>query len=318
MRAYLIKRLGTNIFVFFGITILVYFLSTMAPGSPEQQYLSLDATTEDIAKVRSQLGLDQPVYIQYLKWSLRMFHGDLGYSFRSGTQVIPLISGALKGTLLTGALSLGFALLVAVPLGIFFACKPHLKINVIVSGFFYAGSAIPNFFIGMVLIYIFSVRLKIMPASGMHSSAWDTSIGDMLWHLALPILVISANITGILLKQVRESMLEVFNEEFVKMARAKGLSEARVILGYVIRNAIIPIVTTIGLTIPSLLSGSIFAETLFSLPGIGKLMMTSILSRDYPVIMGLAVFIALVVLALNFALDILYGYLDPRIRYGKL
>jgi peptide/nickel transport system permease protein len=310
MKKYIGRRLLINFFLFFCITFLVYLMSLLAPGSPEEQYRTSTSTPEDLARIRAYLGLDRPVYVQYFSWLFRMLRGDLGNSFRVSGPVMALVVQALGPTMLLSGLSLLVAVLIALPLGALAAYKPYSAADHIASAIAYAGIAVPGFFIGLVLIYLFSIRLGVLPTGGMY----DNNGHGLARHLVMPVSIVSFGMLGIFLKQTRSSMLEVFNEEYIKMARAKGLSELTVILGYVVRNAAIPVVTSIGLSIPVLISGAVIVEQLFSLPGMGKLMMQSILARDYPVVMAVAVFIALFVLALNLMLDIIYGILDPRIR----
>jgi peptide/nickel transport system permease protein len=313
MGKYITRRLLVNILLFFAITFLVYALSLLSPGSPEEQYRTSNSTPEDLMRIRVYLGLDKPIHVQYFRWLVRMFHGNLGNSFRVNGPVIVLISQAMGPTLLLAALSLLTATAVALPLGALSAYKPYSVIDHIASAISYTGIAVPGFFIGLVLIYIFSVKLSLLPTSGMYNRDGT----GLLRHMILPVSVVSFGLIGIFLKQTRSSMLEVFNEEYIKMARAKGLPEFQVVMGYVVRNAAIPVVTSIGLSIPVLISGAVIVEQLFSLPGLGKLMMQSILFRDYPVVMAIAVFISLVVLGLNLILDIIYGILDPRIRQER-
>jgi peptide/nickel transport system permease protein len=308
--------MAISIFVFFGLTFLVYLLSVLAPGSPVDQFVDSSLTSaEDVARIKAHLGLDQPIPIQYAKWVGRIFSGELGFSFRTGGPVFSLIQSTLLPTLALTFSALFLSLLIAVPLGIMSAYKPGSVWDHLATFFSYIGAAVPSFFIGMVFINIFAVRLNWTPAGGMFSSAGDHGLVDYIHHLILPMTVSALGTTGIFLRQIRGSMLEVFNEEYVRMARAKGLSEWKVVLSYVLRNSSIPVITAISMSIPHMLGGAVIVEQLFSYPGIGKLLMLSIMSRDYPVIMAISVFIAIVVLLINIVLDIVYGYLDPRIRY---
>jgi peptide/nickel transport system permease protein len=314
MAQFLLKRLVISVFVFFAVTFLVYLLSSLAPGSPVDQYITVETTEDDIAILRESMGLDKPIPVQYLKWLTRMVKGDFGKSYRIKTPVITLIRNALPYTIGIASTSMILALLIAVPLGAISAYKPYSIWDHIASVLSFLGTAIPNFFIGLVFIYFFSVRLGILPSSGLHSKN-GTGLFDLVWHLIQPVLIVAIRVTGIYIKQIRGSMLEVMNEEFIKMARAKGLRERKILFGYVIRNASIPMLTAIGLSIPAMLSGSVIVEQLFALPGLGQLLTHAVQARDYPIIMAVAMFISLVVLVLNLLLDILYGFLDPRIRY---
>jgi peptide/nickel transport system permease protein len=315
MKKYLAKRLLISVIVFFGITFLVYLLSNLTPGSPVDQYITPETRPEDIERIRAYLGLNQPMIVRYVKWLWRMIQGDLGHSFRTSSPALTLIAERVGPTLLLAASSLVLSLLIAIPLGVLSAYKPYTVWDYVASGLSYLGAAVPNFFIGLIGIYIFSVKLGLLPTGSMYTSGGAKTFADLAWHMTLPVLVISVGNVGIFLRQTRSSMLESLNEEYVRMARAKGLRERKVIFGHVLRNASIPIVTSISLMIPYLISGTVVVEQIFTLPGLGNLLMQSIMARDYPVIMAVTVFIALVVLGVNIAQDIIYGCLDPRIRY---
>jgi peptide/nickel transport system permease protein len=317
MKRYLLKRLAISVFIFFALTFFVFLLSNLAPGSPVQQYISPDFTEADIRRMEEYLGLDQPLYLRYFTWLLRMLAGDLGNSYRAKTPVTGLIAASLGPTAILASFSLAVAVAVAVPLGMISAARPGSVWDHAASALAYVGSAVPRFFIGLTAVYVFSVKLGVLPTGGLHSPSGGGGLGDSALHLVLPVFVVSFGLTGVFIRQTRGGMLEVYNEEYVKMARAKGLRERSVIFGFVLRNALIPIVTTIGLAVPTLLSGTVVAEQLFSLPGIGKLLMQAVAARDYPVIMGVAMFLSVTVLAVNLLLDVLYGLLDPHIRLAK-
>lgn len=300
------------------MTFLVYLLTSLAPGDPISSYLTPDITPEAIAELRRYLGLDSPMMIRYFKWLSRMLVGDLGNSYIQKAPVIGLIAKSLPFTLRLGLTSLLVALAVALPLGAISAYKPNSIWDHISSVLAYIGTAIPGFFIGLVLVYTFAVKLHLLPTGGLTSKSGGGGFGDIVLHMILPIAVTSFGILGVFIKQIRGSMLEVTNEEYIKMARAKGMSEFKVITGFVLRNALIPIVTSVGLAIPNLLSGAVVAEQLFSLPGIGKLLMQAVNGRDYPIILGVTMYICVIVLVINLALDVIYGFLDPRIRIGRV
>jgi peptide/nickel transport system permease protein len=314
---YLFKRLAVSVLIFFALTFFVFTLSSLAPGSPVDSYVTPQSTPEDIAHMEEYLGLNDPIPVQYGKWLGRMLTGDLGNSYRAKMPVQSLIASALEPTLVLISFALLVALLAAVPLGVLSAIKPYSIWDHIASAMAYVGAAVPRFLIGLIAVFIFAVQLKILPATGLYSAAGDGDLLDRIQHLVLPVFVVSFGIFGVFVRQMRSSMLEVWNEEYVKLARAKGLSERQVILGFVLRNALIPVVTTVGLAIPALLSGTVIAEQLFALPGIGKLLLQAVTGRDYPVVMGVAMFLSVVVLVVNLLLDLIYGLLDPRIRLAK-
>jgi peptide/nickel transport system permease protein len=317
MSRYLLKRSAISILIFFALTFFVFTLSSLAPGSPVDSYITPQSTPEDIAHMESYLGLDDPVPVRYAKWLGRMLTGDLGNSYRAKMPVQGLIADALGPTIVLTGTALLVALLAAVPLGVLSAVKPYSFWDRAANVMAYVGAAVPRFFVGLVVVFIFAVQLKVLPATGLYSAAGDGNLLDRMQHLILPVFVVAFGIFGVFVRQMRSSMLEVWNEEYVKLARAKGLAEWRVISGFVLRNALIPVVTTVGLAIPALLSGTVVAEQLFALPGIGKLLLQAVTGRDYPVVMGVAMFLSVVVLAVNLLLDIIYGLLDPRIRLAK-
>lgn len=315
MAKYLWKRLLISIVVFFGITILVYGLSNLAPGSPVDMYISPEMTAEDLAALRESMGLNQPVYVQYMKWLGQLFQGNMGYSYRTKEAVLPMITERLGPTLLITVTSVVLALCIAIPLGTLAAYKPYSAWDYLSSGLSLTGVAIPSFFAAVVLIYIFCVKLGVLPNSGMYDSASSPNLPSLLRHMILPVAVLTFQQVGNFIRQTRNSMLEVFEEDYVTMARAKGLNERQVVFGHVMRNALIPIVTAVGMSVPFLIGGAVLVEKIFSWPGLGSLMVQSINYKDYPTIMGITVFISITVLMCNILVDIIYGILDPRIRY---
>lgn len=317
MTKYIIKRLLTAILTFIGITILVYFLSSLAPGSPlEILYSDPNASEESMAKMEEKLGLDQPVYIQYLRWLGELFQGNMGTSYRTSHPVWSDITERIGPTLILTFSSLAFSILIAIPLGIMSAYKPYSLWDYVSSGLSFIGAAMPNFFAGLVLVYLLAVKLKWFPSSGMYDSSGTRTAGMMIHHMILPMLVLSIQQVGSLIRQTRGSMLEVLQDDYVRTARAKGCLEPRVLIVHVLRNGLTPIVTKIGSMLPFLVGGAVVTEQIFAWPGLGSLMVLSINSRDYPVIMGITVFIAIAVLVGNIIIDLIYGLLDPRIRYN--
>ncbi len=316
MGRYLQKRLLVVVITFFGITVLVYFLSTLAPGSPlEMLFFDPNATAESMQMVEERLGLDQPFYIQYFHWVRELFKGNLGVSYRTGQPVIEDIMERIGPSLLLTVSSLIFSLCIAIPLGVLSAFKPYSLWDYISSGISFAGAAIPNFFAGLILIYLLSIKLQLFPSGGMYDSSGIQSAGILLRHMFLPMLVLSVQQVGSLIRQTRGSMLEVLNEGYIRTARAKGCLEGRVLFKHALRNGFSPVLTRIGMMIPFLAGGAVVTEQIFSWPGLGSLMVLSINSRDYPVIMGITVFIAMAVLIGNLLIDLIYGVLDPRVSH---
>jgi peptide/nickel transport system permease protein len=255
------------------------------------------------------------VIVQYYHWLVNLLHGDLGYSFTSQKAVIDLIGERIGATLLLAGCSILFSMLIALPLGVMAASKPKSKRDYASSFVSFFMMASPNFFVGLILIYFLSVKLKLLPSSGMYDSSGTKTIGMLLRHMILPCLVLSFQQIGNWFRQMRGSMLEVMTEEYIRTARAKGLGKWQVIRMYGLKNAFIPVLTVIGMSVPGLVGGAVVTEQLFGWQGLGTLMITAINGRDYPVIMGTTVVIALIVLGVNLLTDLAYGFLDPRISY---
>lgn len=317
MTNYIIRRTALAVITFFGITILVYFMSTLAPGSPLDALLADPGMTkEEIARRSAELGLDQPVYIQYLSWLKEFLHGNMGFSYTSYRPVSDMITERIGATLSLTVTAILLSYLVGIPLGLISALKPYSLRDYYVSTAAFVMTGVPGFFLGMILIYIFAVKLKLLPFGGMYDSSGSHSIGVVIRHLILPAAAIAIPEIGKVMRHVRSNMLEVMNEDYVRTARAKGVRESAVVIVHAFRNTLIPIVTVLSGSIPFMIGGSVVVEKVFGWPGLGTLMINSITSRDYPVIMGISVVIAIVVLVTNLLVDILYAYLDPRITYN--
>ncbi len=318
MRAsYVFKRLLTAVPTFLGITVLVYILASMTPSSPlEILFNDPYATPEEMARKSRELGLDQPVIVQYFHWLGQLLIGNMGTSIRTNLSVMQMIGERLMPTLaLTGSAML-ITLVVSLPLGVMAAYKPYTRWDYVSSGLSFVGSAMPNFFAGLVLIYLFCIVFRIFPTSGMYDNSGVRTLPMFLHHLALPSFVLAIQLIGSLIRQCRGSMLEVLQDDYVRTARAKGLGEKDVLIRHALRNAWIPLVSWFSTQIPFLIGGAVVTEQIFGWPGLGSLMVQSINARDYPVIMGVSVVIAVVVLLGNLLVDLIYGLLDPRISYN--
>lgn len=313
---YIIKRLLTAIPTFLGITVLVYVVASMAPSSPlEILFNDPMATKAEMEEMSRKLGLDQPVIIQYLRWLAELLRGNLGTSIRTNGQVTAMILERVGPTLILTGTAMLLTAVIGLPLGIMSAYKPYSKWDYVSSGFSFIGSAMPNFFAALVLIYLLCVKVKVFPTSGMYDTSGMKTLPMFLHHLVLPSVVLAIQQIGSLIRQCRGSMLEVLQDDYVRTARAKGLRERPVLISHALRNAWIPLVTWFGMQIPFLIGGAVVTEQIFGWPGLGTLMVQSINARDYPVIMGITVFIAVAVLVGNLIVDLIYGLLDPRIRY---
>ena len=316
MSKYIGKRLLEIIPTFLLITVIVYTLSSIAPGNPVDLIKAggADLTPEAEAQLISYYGLDKPVFIRYLYWLGHILQGDFGLSSRTNMAVGSLIFERLGPTLLLTGTSFVIAFLLSVVLGIMAAAKPHSAWDHLSSFLAFSGVAVPNFLIALTLVYFFAVRWGLLPALGMYSFSGEKSAADLLRHMALPCTVIVLQIIGIFIKETRGSMLDVMHEEYITAARAKGISETAVILRHVFRNALIPVVSCVTLVIPYLAGGAVVTEQIFGWPGMGNLLVLSISQRDYNVIMGITVLISAVVLIANLLVDLVYARLDPRIQ----
>ena len=316
MFRYILKRLLYAIPVFLGITFVIYTLINLAPGGPLSVLAaSGEMSLSDLEALKISMGLDKPIVIRYFIWLGDLFHGDFGISYRTSQEVSLMISQRIMPSLMLTGTGILAAMLVVVPLGIISAYKPNSVWDHISTFISFIGASVPNFFLSLLLIYVLAVKLKWFPTSGMQSSGMSGNLLDLLHHLALPAFVCGIQPIGNYIKQTRSSVLEVLNEEYIKTARSKGLTNVVIVLKHAFRNALIPIVTTISLSIPFLIGGAVVTEQIFAWPGIGSLMITAITSRDYPVIMGVAVLICGVVLVANLILDLIYAALDPRIKF---
>ena len=303
MFKYVCKRLLYAIPVFLGITFAVYALINLAPGGPLAILASSgEMSLSDLEALKVSLGLDKPLIVRYFLWLGGLFQGDLGTSYRTSQEVGMMIAQRIRPSLLlTGTGILG-AILIGIPLGILSAYKPNSAWDHLGSFVSFIGASFPSFFLSLLLIYALAVKL---------------SLGDLLHHLALPAFVCGIQPIGNYIKQTRSSVMEVLNEEYIKTARSKGLTNTVVVIKHAFRNALIPVVTTVSLSIPFLVGGAVVVEQIFAWPGIGSLMITSIQSRDYPVIMGTTVFLASFIILMNMVVDILYKIADPRINLTK-
>ena len=316
MFRYILQRLLYAIPVFLGITFVIYTLINLAPGGPLSVLAaSGEMSLSDLEALKISMGLDKPIVIRYFIWLGDLLHGDFGISYRTSQEVSLMISQRIMPSLMLTGTGILAAMLVGVPLGIISAYKPNSVWDHISTFISFIGASVPNFFLSLLLIYVLAVKLKWFPTSGMQSSGMSGNLLDLLHHLALPAFVCGIQPIGNYIKQTRSSVLEVLNEEYIKTARSKGLTNVVIVLKHAFRNALIPIVTTISLSIPFLIGGAVVTEQIFAWPGIGSLMITAITSRDYPVIMGVAVLICGVVLVANLILDLIYAALDPRIKF---
>ncbi|NKE69222.1 nickel ABC transporter permease [Candidatus Manganitrophus noduliformans] len=305
MARFLIRRLLWSGPVLLGVLTLVFFLIHLIPGDPIDVMLGERAAEADRAALREALHLDDPILTQYGRFLAGVARGDLGRSLTSQRPVAGLILARYPATLQLAAAALLLSLSIALPLGILSAVRPRTAVDAGGLLFSLFGVSMPTFWLGPLLIILFSLKLDWLPVSGRHGIA----------SLVLPALTLGLGMSAILVRMTRSSLLEIFPKEFVLAARAKGLPERRVILRHALRNALIPLLTVVGLQIGALLTGSIITETIFSWPGLGRLTIQAIQSRDYPLVQGCILAIALTYLLVNLLIDLLYAAADPRVQY---
>jgi ABC-type dipeptide/oligopeptide/nickel transport system permease component len=305
MRRFLLRRLLLTLPVLFGVVTLVFSLIHLVPGDPVQIMLGEGAQAADVEQLRHNLGLDKPVLVQYFGYLKDLMRGDLGISFRFGEPVSRIIASRYPATVQLAVLALLMGVSIALPAGVLAAMWSGSRLDRVITSTTLLGISVPNFVSGPLAILLFSIFLGWLPVSGRLSPA----------HYILPSLTLGASLSAILTRMVRAGMIEELHEEYVKTARAKGLSEARVVLHHALRNSLIPVVTVVGLQFGTLLAGAIITETIFAWPGIGRLTVQAINSRDYPLVQGCILAIALTYVTVNLLTDLAYGFLDPRIRY---
>jgi peptide/nickel transport system permease protein len=299
----------------FGVSIVNFALIRLAPGSPLDLMVSPTMTPAAHAAMERNLGLDAPLFRQYTTWLFNALKGNWGYSYASYRPVSALIAERIPATVLLMGSALMLGLLVAVPLGVLSAVKRDTLVDRVVALSGFVGVSAPNFFLGLGLVYVFSVKLKLLPSSGMFTLGAERAPLDTLRHLALPCITLAIHIAGRFTRYVRSAMLDVLREEYLRTAAAKGASLFRRLSVHAFRNALIPLITLVGLELPGLFGGAIVTEQIFSWPGIGRLTIDSILSRDYPVLMGITLMAALLTLLASLLTDILYAVADPRITF---
>jgi len=313
--AFLARRLAQTLITLFMVTLISFVLSMILPGDPTLALVGPEGATKEMLEVyRTELGLDQPIYVQYLKWLGRVIGGDLGVSIRTRAQVTTLFVQRLPVTLELLVLGVIFAILLAFPLGIMASLRPNTWIDTTGTVLAVSGVAMPQFFLAMVLILVFSLWLGWFPSSG-YVEPWKH-----LWRsinsLILPAISLGFVVAAETMRQLRSSMLEVLHDEYIQTARAKGLKEFLVITKHALRNALIPVVTVLGLRIGRLIGGLVIIEVVFSLPGIGQMLLNAVLFKDMPVLQSGVLLVALAVTVMNLLVDISYSLIDPRIRYG--
>ncbi len=313
MGRFLLSRLLYSLLVLVLLSLITFGIVHFAPGGPSIM-VNPDISAEDAERIRHNLGLDQPVPVQYLRWSWALLRGDLGRSFIDARPVREVILERLPNTLELSGAAVLLAVVVGLITGTVAATRPNSAIDHLTMLLSVMGVSIPLFWLALMSILVLSVRLHLFPASGMASSGIESSLGDRAYHLVLPALVLSTVYMPQVARYTRSGMLQVLVQDFIRVAYAKGLRTRSVLMGHAARNALIPVVTVIGLMLPSLVGGAAITETIFAWPGMGRLAVDAAFRRDYPVIMGITVLFSLIVLVSNLVVDLTYAWLDPRIR----
>jgi peptide/nickel transport system permease protein len=312
---YLLRRLLHLGPVLLGVSVVVFLVLHLTPGDPAEVMLGSQATKDDLSRLRADLGLDQPLYVQYLRWIGHVARGDLGRSLWMKRPVLDEVLNRYKATLVLTASGLLLSTLGGIVLGVSSAVRPHSLLDRASAVTSLFGASMPVFWLGIVLMVIFSLWLGWLPASGMWAPYGGGGLRDLLAHLILPAVTLAAASLTIIARLTRSTMLDILSQDYIRTARAKGLVEGRVIFRHGLKNALIPIVTVVGVQAGYLLGGAVLTETVFAWPGVGLLMVQGILARDFPLVQGCVLVIALTFVLINLAVDLLYAYLDPRIQY---
>ena len=313
MWSYVARRVFATLPVIGVVAVIVFLMLRLSPGDPAAIIAGDHATSEDIAQIREHLGLDRPLIEQFVRWLGQLATGDFGVSIYLDRPVLGLIMERVEPTLALSVSTMAFAILLAVPLGVIAAWRAGSWIDQSIMALSVLAFSVPVFLIGYGLVIGFSLTLELLPVQGFVSLSEDPVA--FLQHLVLPTIVLGLVYTALLARITRATMLETLNEDFVRTARAKGLAEPRVLILHALKNASVPIVTTIGTGIALLIGGVVVTESVFAVPGIGRLTIDAVLQRDYPVIQGVILVIAGVYVLINLAIDLTYSLLDPRIRY---
>ncbi|MAU09651.1 MAG: peptide permease [Anaerolineaceae bacterium] len=317
MLNYLLRRILVSIPVLIGITIIIFTLTELAPGDVVDFFISpeVEMSAAQMEAIRTRFGLDKSPPERYFNWVTNLMQGDLGYRFTDGRPVAEVISRRFGASLLLMTTALIIGIVVGVPLGVFTGLRQYSVWDFALTGVSFLGISTPAFVTGILALMVFAIQLNWFPAGGMRPVDRDPTLLTSIHHLILPSLVLSLNYIATFMRYMRFSMLEVVRSDYVTTARAKGLFNKRVVWRHIVPNAILPVITVIGLSIPNLVVGAVFTETIFSWPGMGTLYLDAVLGRDVPLLMGINLVIALFVLAANILTDLSYAIVDPRIRY---
>ena len=324
MTTYITRRILQALPIMLMLSVFLFAIVRLMPGGPlAQAERNPNVTPEKLAAMRVRLGLDQPLPFQYVKWIRAfVFEGDWGYSIKFRRPVADMIWERLPATLLLFGISFFITLMIAIPVGVYSAIKPYSFFDNLITTLSFAGQSVPVYWFGLILILIFYLKLQnpfgegpMFPAGGMYTIGKEENLLDLSWHLVLPIAATSVGWVAWYSRFLRSSMRDILNEDFIRTARAKGLSMRLVHFRHALRNALLPLVTLMALDLPTVFGGAVFIETIFAWPGMGRLFWDAARGRDYPILLAVVMIEAALILVFNLLADILYGFLDPRIRY---
>jgi len=315
MKRYLARRLLLLVPVLAGVSVIIFMVLHLSPGDPVEIMLGSQATQEDRTRLRADLGLDQPLHVQYARWLGHLARGDLGRSLWMKRPVLGEVVLRFQATVILTATALVLSTTAGIALGVASATRPNSLLDRVSAMASLFGASMPSFWLGIVLMVVFALRLGWLPASGMYAPYGGGDLRDLLAHLLLPAVTLAAASVTIIARLTRAAMLETLGQDYIRTARAKGVRERAVVLRHGLQNALIPIVTVIGVQAGYLLGGAVLTETVFAWPGVGTLMVQGILARDFPLVQGCVLVVALSFVLINLAVDLLYAWFDPRIRY---
>jgi peptide/nickel transport system permease protein len=311
--AYIVRRILSTVPVIAVVALFVFALLHLSPGDPAAIIAGDTATPNDIARIHQALGLDQPLYVQFASWVWRLLHGDLGISIFTNLPVTTLIAQRVEPTVVLTISTVLVSVLAAIPMGVLAAWKAGSWIDRTVMVFAVLGFSVPVFVVAYVLIFVFAVRADLLPVQGFVGI--DRGLWPFLSHLVMPTLALAMVFTALIARMTRASMLDVLAQDYIRTAQAKGLANNKVLIGHALKNAAVPIVTIIGIGVALLISGVVVTETVFAIPGLGRLTVDAILRRDYPIIQGIILIFSAAYVLVNLLVDLSYTFLDPRIRY---
>jgi len=315
MIGYVFKRVLSLIPILFVVSLVIFFIIHLTPGDPASYILGVEATEEQVESLKDQMGLNAPIYLQYLTWIGGVLQGDFGYSYIVNESVLNIIGNNIIPTMTLALLAQIVAIVLSIPLGILAAIKRGTFIDQTVMIISLLGMAIPSFLLALILVLIFAVTLGWLPVAGYQGI--ENGIWNHLKFLVLPAISLGTIQAALIARMSRSSMLDVLNKDYIKMSKAKGMNRSRIILKHAFKNSLLPILTVLGQSFGALVTGAVVTETIFNIPGIGQLIVNSIERRDYTVIQGIVLYVTLIYVVINLVVDLLYGLIDPRVRLEK-